>query len=131
MKKRELQKFFKKGRAVIPPESYAIVRSRRACSGAFAVIRDDMEITCILEEGLAAGREFAGYDGGWRRITFSMVLPFGLVGFLAAVANALAAAGISIMSVSSYSTDHVFVKDRDLDKAVKALTKLGFSVDRL
>lgn len=130
MKKRELQEFFKKGRVVIPPEPYAIIRTQRPCPGAFAVIRDGKELTCILEEELAAGREYSGYDGGWRLITFDMVLPFSLVGFFAKVSGALAAAGISILAFSSYSTDHVFVKDRDLDRAVKALCKLGLSVDR-
>lgn len=130
MKKRELQEFFKKGRVVIPPEPYAIVRAKRPCPGAFAVIKDGKELTCMLEEKLAAGREYSGYDGGWRLITFDMVLPFSLVGFFARVSSALAAAGISIMAFSSYSTDHIFVKEHDLERAVKALIKLGLSIDR-
>jgi hypothetical protein len=60
-----------------------------------------------------------------------MVLPFSLVGFFALVAGALAEAGVSIFSISAYSTDHVFVKGHDLEKAVKTLEKLGMSVRRL
>ncbi|MCU0243554.1 MAG: ACT domain-containing protein [Acidobacteria bacterium] len=57
-----------------------------------------------------------------------MVLPFSLIGFMAAVSGALAEAGVSLFAVSAYTTDHVFVKDAKLDVAVKALEKLGMAV---
>jgi len=46
------------------------------------------------------------------------------------VSGALADAGVNIFTVSAYTTDHVFVNDRKLETAVKALEKLGLSVRR-
>ena len=59
-----------------------------------------------------------------------MILPFGLVGFIAQVSGALAAEGISLMALSSYSTDHVLVKNKDLERAAAALERLGLRIDR-
>jgi len=130
MKRSELRTYFKNGRAVVSTETYAIVKTKRACADALAVIKDDRETTCVVEESKLRAQKFLGIEGDWRMITFDMLLPFSLVGFLAGVSGALAEAGISIFSISSYSTDHVFVKNRDLEKAVKTLEKLGMSVRR-
>ena len=131
MKRSDRRNYIKNGRALVSPKVYAIVKTDRACSDALAVIKDSRETTCVVEESKAGGLKCLGIEGGWRMITFDMVLPFSLVGFFALVSGALAEAGISIFSISAYSTDHVFVKDHDLEKAVRTLEKLGMSIRRL
>ena len=130
MKRSDRRNYIKNGRALVSPKVYAIVKTDRACSDALAVIKDSRETTCVVEESKLRAQKFLGIEGGWRMITFDMVLPFSLVGFFARVSSALAEAGISIFALSSYSTDHVFVKNRDLEKAVRTLEKLGMSVRR-
>jgi hypothetical protein len=130
MKRSDIRKYFKNGRAVVSSGTYAIIKTRRACANAFAVIKDDRETTCIIEETKLGSQHFLGFEGDWRMITFDMVLPLSLVGFFAAVSGALAEAGINLFTISSYTTDHVFVKNQKLDAAVKALEKLGMSVRR-
>jgi hypothetical protein len=58
-----------------------------------------------------------------------MVLPFGLVGFLARVSRALADEKVSILAISAFSTDHILVKESDLPRAIKKLQSLGFVVE--
>jgi hypothetical protein len=130
MKRSELRQYFKNGRAVVAPGTYAIVKSKRALVNSFAVIKDDRETTCIIEESKLGAQKFLGFEGDWRMITFDMVLPLSLVGFFAAVSGALAEAGVNIFAVSAYTTDHVFVKDQKLETAVKALEKMGMAVRR-
>ena len=130
MKRSDVRRYFKNGRAVVAPGTYAIVKSKRALANSFAVIKDDRETTCIIEEAKLGSQKFLGFEGDWRLITFDMVLPLSLVGFLAAVSGALAEAGINIFSVSAYTTDHVFVKDQMLETAIKSLEKLGLAVRR-
>jgi hypothetical protein len=131
MKRSDRRNYIKNGQAVVSAKTYAIVKTRRACADALAVIKDDRETTCVVEESKLVSQMLLGFEGDWRMITFDMVLPFSLVGFFALVSGALAGAGISIFSLSSYSTDHVFVKNHDLEKAVRTLEKLGMSVRRL
>ncbi len=131
MKRSELQRLFKHGRALIAKETYAIVKTRRVCAGAIVVVRDPYETTCVVEESRLRKAGYLGVEGGWRLITFDMVLPFSLIGFFARVSGALADAGVSLLAISAYSRDHVLVQNKDLDKAVKSLEKLGMSVHRL
>jgi hypothetical protein len=128
--KRKLGDLMRHGKVYVWKGTYAMVRAERPCRGAVAVIRDRKETTCLVEEPVVAGRSLLAADTGWKIVTFDMVLPFSLVGFLARISSALAGAGISICAMSGYSTDHVLVKSGDLVKALGTLEKLGFSVDR-
>ena len=128
--KRKLGDMMRHGKIYVWRGTYAMVRAERPCRGAIAVIRDRKETTCLVEEPVTGGRCLLAVDTGWKIITFDMVLPFSLVGFLAKVSAALAGAEIGICALSAYSTDHILVKARDLEKALGTMEKLGFAVDR-
>jgi hypothetical protein len=55
-------------------------------------------------------------------------LPLNLVGILASIAQPLAAAGVSIFAISTYDTDYVLVRARDLEAAGGALERAGHQV---
>src|SRR5512137_3158661 len=131
MKRSDLREYFRNGRAVVSPETYAIVKTKRALANSLAVIKDDRETTCIIDESKLGAQKFLGFEGDWRMITFDMVLPLSLVGFFAAVSGALADAGVNLFTLSAYTTDHVFVKSQKLETAIKSLEKLGMSVRQL
>jgi hypothetical protein len=57
-------------------------------------------------------------------------LPLDLIGILAAIANPLADAGLGIFAISTFDTDYVLVKSRDLAVAVAALEAAGHQVKR-
>ena len=130
MKRSEIRTYFRNGRAVVSSETYAIVKTTRALAGSLAIIKDDRETTCIIDESKLGSQKFLGFEGDWRMITFDMVLPLSLVGFFAAVSGALAEAGVNLFTLSAYTTDHVFVKEQKLETAIKALEKLGMTVRR-
>jgi len=65
----------------------------------------------------------------WKILTFDMILPFELVGFLAKVSKALADEKISIFVISAYSTDHILVKEEDLTRTKEKLKNLGFIIE--
>jgi hypothetical protein len=66
----------------------------------------------------------------YRPIRVRGTLPPDLVGILLAIAEPLAAAGISIFAISTYDTDYVLVKARDLERAIAALERAGHEVTR-
>jgi hypothetical protein len=51
-----------------------------------------------------------------------------LTGVLAALAGALAEAGVSLFAVSTYDTDYLLVRQKDLDRAAAALRAAGHTV---
>jgi uncharacterized protein len=67
-------------------------------------------------------------ERGWRALMIAGPLDFALTGILASVADPLAAAGISIFAISTYDTDYVLVRERDLGRAAAALREAGHTV---
>lgn len=123
-------RLLRESRVRVSESSYAVVRCASVPSGAFAVVDDGREITAIVDQTKAGTIDPIETEPGWRILTFDVVLPFGLVGFLARVANALAQAGVGLFVVSSFTTDHILVKNDDLDRARIALEKLGCEIER-
>ena len=56
-------------------------------------------------------------------------LDFGETGVVLSLAEPLARAGVSIFVVSTYETDYLLVRGRDLKAAVKVLRLAGHKVD--
>lgn len=125
----ELQDFFKNGKIYVWEETFAVVKSKKTHPKAFANIVDRNETTVIVDQSGLNEEDVIEIEKEWKLLTFEMVLPFGLVGFLAKIAQALAEESISIFAISSYSTDHLLVKEKDLEKAIKKLGTLGFTID--
>jgi hypothetical protein len=69
-------------------------------------------------------------EGDYRAIRVRGPLPLNLIGILAAIADPLAEAGLGIFAISTYDTDYVLVKARDLDTAVGALERAGHQIRR-
>jgi len=118
--------FFKNGKFYVWKEVFDVVKSKKPLADAFAVIQDKNETTVIIDQSKII-EDVIEIEKDWKILTFEMVLPFGLVGFLAAISGALADEGISIFVMSAYSTDHILVKEKDLPKAISKLKTLGLS----
>lgn len=93
------------------------------------LIAEPGELTLLLpeDEWRARGAAFprARLQGPLRAITFDLDLPDDLVGFLAAAARALAAAGVPILAVCGFSKDHLLVREAQLAVALAALEALA------
>jgi hypothetical protein len=122
---------------VILRDLFAVCRLRAdenipgwALSGSFFSLTrtpDELSIVCpqeLVPEEVEAVR-------GWKSLKVEGKLDFNLVGILSSLTSSLAEAGISIFATSTYDTDYLFVKERDLDRGVEALRKAGHDVSPL
>ncbi len=91
----------------------------------FSVIIDQNEVTVVAREGFVPQPTFV--EGFFKRITFDVALPYDLIGFVAHVSALLADTNVPILLYSAYSTDHLFVKEEDLGRALEALEKDGMT----
>lgn len=84
------------------------------------------ELSLVIEQNLAP----AGWlvTDQWRCFKVQGPLDFSLVGILAGLSSALAAAGVSIFAVSTYATDYVLVQQKDIEPACEALKAAGYTV---
>lgn len=67
-------------------------------------------------------------EDGWRGLRVAGTLDFSLVGILADISGILASCGVSIFALSTFDTDYVLVKKKNLRIAVDALVYEGFDV---
>ena len=67
-------------------------------------------------------------ERGFRVLKIEGPFDFSLTGILLAVIGPLADAGVSIFAVSTYDTDYVLVKKKDLNQAVSVLSACGHTV---
>ncbi|HEY1407250.1 MAG TPA: ACT domain-containing protein [Spirochaetota bacterium] len=65
---------------------------------------------------------------GWAVLRIEGVLDFSLIGVIASVLAPLGQAGVSVFTLSTFSTDYVLVKNDSLDSAVSSLRSAGFIV---
>lgn len=105
-------------------EDFAIVKSKKVYPKAFANIKDKNELTVIIDKTKLSEEDVIEAEKDWKLITFNAILDFSLIGFISKISSALAEANISIFVISSYSTDHILVKKKDLDKTLEILRKL-------
>ncbi len=92
----------------------------------YSATRSDTELSLICEESrvpLDADIEF-----GWRALTIDGQLEFDLIGVLAGVTSCIAQASVSVFAVSTFDTDHIFVRQEDLASTVQAVRSGGYTV---
>lgn len=94
----------------------------------FSVTKTSDELSIVCEEQNIPQHILC--ERGWRALKVEGPLDFSLVGILSKISNVLAGAGVSIFAVSTYDTDYILVKNKDIDKAVEALIENEYEVTR-
>jgi len=128
-------------RWVTRPERFVLVRLHprerlvalqllsRAGSDMVQFIAEPECLTMLLSERdwreLQPGFPNARIQRYYRMISYAADLPDGLIGFLAAVTQALAAAGIPILAVCSFARDHILVQEHAAPAALLVLEQLA------
>jgi len=108
----------------LPPD--APVPQRPEGATFWSITCSDTETSVVLPENLAPAHWVA--ERGWRVLKVAGPLDFGLTGVLASLAVPLAEAGVSIFAVSTYNTDYILLREKDLEKARRVLTRSGHSM---
>lgn len=91
----------------------------------FMILRDAHEVTLVIEtddwQRIRHAARDARVETDYRLLTLDVVLPWTVVGYLARVTEILAEANISVGVLSSFSRDHLLIRQGDLGKALKVL----------
>lgn len=91
---------------------------------AIACTPEEVSVVCA-EERVPPG---VRVSTGWRVLTLRGPFALTAVGVLAAVAQPLATAGVSIMAIATFHTDYVLVREDQLASAIAALEMAGHKV---
>ncbi len=91
-----------------------------------SITRTPEELSIVCEqvnvpEGVQVERD-------WKCLQIAGPLLFSLVGILSTLLATLADAGISIFAISTFDTDYLLVKEKDLEAAVYTISQAGHAV---
>ncbi|MBU3179919.1 ACT domain-containing protein [Clostridium psychrophilum] len=67
-------------------------------------------------------------ESNWRILKVEGPLNFSLIGIISSISNVLAQQKISMFAVSTYDTDYILVKDKDIDNAIVSLSVVGYEI---
>ncbi len=87
-----------------------------------SVTKTEDELSCVCAEGYEP--KGAICERGFVAMKICGILSFSLVGVLESLLAPLKEANISVFVVSTYKTDYILIKERDVLKAVKALSSI-------
>ena len=90
----------------------------------YSVTRTPEELSVVCDED-DVPPSVDRVERGWRAFRLRGPIPLETTGVLASLSGALAAAGVALFVVSTYDTDVVLVKQRDLERAIAALESVA------
>lgn len=127
---RDLTRLLAEARPVLDPATYAFVTKPGGAlpddPAVIGTFREAEGLTLIAERGWAE-REGLPHIFPCRRITLAVHSSLEAVGLMAAIASALAEAGISANPVAGYFHDHIFVPEEKADRALSIIANLTSS----
>ena len=85
--------------------------------------KDEISLVCPTEDVPATT---ISREDGWKAFRICGTLEFSLIGILSKLTTVLAESGIGVFAVSTYDTDYILVRDKDLEPAMKALEDGGY-----
>ncbi len=103
----------------VAPDEAAPLSGRALC-----LFREEEGISLILEQS-RADEENLSYSEIWSLITCKVISDLQAVGFLAAITQSLATAGIPVNPVSAFYHDHLFVPSSRADEALALIERLS------
>ena len=95
-------------------------------SSFFSITRTEEELTVVCTEAPVPPGTIS--ETGWRCFKVQGPLDFSETGIIFSLSKPLAESGIAVFVVSTFDTDYFMVKEKDLAKAVEALTAAGHRV---
>ncbi len=89
--------------------------------------RTELSVVCLQDnvpvEGTTAER-------GWRCVKVEGAFDFSLSGIHVSLAIPLAESNVSVLAIATYETDHLLIKEGDLERALQVLVRAGHEVKR-
>lgn len=87
---------------------------------------DELSIVCC-EDNIPNGIK---YERDWRILKVEGPLDFSLIGILSSISGLLAKQKISVFVVSTYDTDYILIKGKDMEKSIDVLSVEGYNIIR-
>jgi hypothetical protein len=95
----------------------------------YSITRTPQELSIVCDED-DVPPSVARVEAGWRAFRLEGPIPFEVAGVLASLVGPLAEAKVPVFALSTFDTDYVLVKERDLERAAEVLARTARVVRR-
>jgi hypothetical protein len=95
-------------------------------SGFYAITRTEEELTIVCDETLVGLGVTS--EKGWRCFKVEGSIDFSEIGIVFSLTRPLTESAVPVFLMSTFDTDYLMVKEKDLAKAIAALTAEGHLV---
>ena len=95
--------------------------------GLVSITRREGELSIVCAEARVPPEVRA--ERGWRGLEVEGPIDFEALGVMHGLTGPLAAAGVSVLAISTFDTDVLVVREETLGRAVEALRTAGYTVD--
>jgi len=92
----------------------------------FHIFKSDEELSILVPDDIEVGSDKV--EQGWSGLKIAGPLNFATVGIMAEFSGILADAGISLLAVSTFDTDYLFVKSESLTLCAEKLRTAGHTL---
>ncbi|MBN1997847.1 ACT domain-containing protein [candidate division KSB1 bacterium] len=89
----------------------------------YTLTRTEKELTLVCPSRSIPNK--VKFDGNSRCLKVEGTFNFDEIGIIASIAHTLAQNNISIFVFSSYDTDYILIKKKDIERAIKSLENKG------
>jgi len=93
-------------------------------SNYYSISKTENELSLVCSEVIEV--QSLQSSKGWKCIKIKGLLDLNLTGILAGISDTLAQASISIFAISTFDTDYILVRSKDLSSARTKLKKAGY-----
>ncbi|HEV2656810.1 MAG TPA: ACT domain-containing protein [Ktedonobacteraceae bacterium] len=87
----------------------------------------ELSVVCLEENVPLKGTQA---ERGWRCLKVEGRFDFSAAGIHVSLAIPLAESSISVLAVATYETDHLLIKEEEVEHAIRVLTQSGHRVSR-
>lgn len=93
-----------------------------------SVTKTEEEISIVAHSNELSG--FTAVERDWKILKIEGILDFSLIGILSKISTILANENISVFVISTYNTDYIMIKTKDVKKAIDILIKNKYEIKR-
>jgi hypothetical protein len=94
----------------------------------YSITKTEDELSIVCSQNRIPGDVKCESD--WRILKVEGTLDFSLIGIVSSISTVLAQKKISIFAISTYDTDYILVKDKDIENAINSLSNEKYEVTK-
>jgi len=120
-------KVLQKKHSILKFQADSVIPEWIYLSDFYSITKTQEELSVVTEQPDSLEENITG-SKDWRVFKIIGPLDFSMIGVIADISNILKDARVPIFTISTYNTDYILVKQKDLDSTIKSLRDKNYNI---